>query len=99
MSLTKAEAKKLYAEKFWESLTFYERAKFQLVDEPRLCMPFDVFHEAVEKSLRRLVYTHEFGLNLDGLRRELLHIGPKPTLKEIVELIPVEKRIIMEIPE
>jgi len=51
-------------------------------------MPFDVFHEAVEKSLGRPVYTHEFAhpeLLMEGL------IGQRkaPTFQDIVNLIPV----------
>ncbi len=95
--MTKAESLAKYDSKFWEPMTYVERAKFQLF-EPLLCMPFDVFHEAVEKALGRPVYTHEFGMNLDGLKRELLKISPAPTMIEILDLIPAEKRIIVEVP-
>lgn len=44
------EAKALYDSKFWEPLTLAERAHFQ-INERRLCMPFPVFHEAVEKAM------------------------------------------------
>jgi len=44
-----------------------------------LIMPFDVFQEAVEKCLGRPVFTHEFGMNVDGLLEEYLQsIGMKP---------------------
>ena len=69
--MTKEEAIALYESKFWETLSFEERAKFQLF-EPLLCMPIDIFHEAIEKTLGRGVYTHEFGLNMEGLKKELL---------------------------
>ena len=95
--MTKKEAIALHDSKFWEPMTYAERAKFQLF-EPKLCMPFGVFHEAVEKALGRPVFTHEFGLNLDGLKRELLQISPAPTMEEIIDLVPAEKRIIVEIP-
>ncbi len=94
--MTRPEAVALYDSKFWEPMTYLERARFQLF-EPRLCMPFDVFHEAVEKALGRPVWTHEFGLNWDGLGRELTHCSPAPTMQEIIDLIPAEKRIIVEI--
>jgi hypothetical protein len=71
-SLTKDEAVALADSKFWEKLTPRERAEFQL-QEDRLCMPFAIFHEAVEIALGRPVFTHEFAdpeLLLLQLRRE-----------------------------
>ena len=50
--MTKEEAEKLFDSKFWEDLENYELAKFQLF-EPRLCMPFDTFHKALESVLGR----------------------------------------------
>ncbi len=46
-----------------------EIAKYQLF-ERILMVKFDKFHEGVEKLLGRPVYTHEFGLNYDGLKEE-----------------------------
>jgi len=67
---------------------------FQLFED-RLCMPFAVFHEAMEKALERPVFTHEFALNYDGLCRELLGEQPAPTFEEIMDLIPAEKRVLL----
>jgi hypothetical protein len=93
--MTKDQAIALYDSKFWEEMTYEQRARFQLFEE-RLCMPFGVFHEAVEKALGRSVWTHEFGLNSDGLRRELLgETAAAPSMQEIIDLIPAEKRIII----
>lgn len=69
--MTTQEAVNLYESNFWETMSFRDRAMFQLFEE-KLCMPFGVFHEAVEKALGRPVYTHEFGLDVEGLRSELL---------------------------
>lgn len=91
--MTKEQALKLAESKFWEKMTFEERAKFQIFEE-KLCMPFDVFHEAVEKTLGRPVWTHEFGLDIDGLRREIMGGRPAPTMDEILNLIPADKRVI-----
>ena len=88
--LTKDQAIQFFDTKSWEALSFEERAKFQISQE-RLCMPFGVFHEAVEKTINRPIFTHEFGLNYDGLRNEL-NGGNAPTLEEIVNLIPEDKR-------
>ena len=94
--MTKEQAIELSKSKFWMSQTFEERARFQLFED-LLCMPFEVFHEALEKTLGRPVYTHEFGLNRDGLKAELLGESEPPTMEEIINLVPVEKRFILEI--
>lgn len=94
--MTKEQAIALYESKFWEPLTYRERATFQLFEE-LLCMPFGVFHEAMEKTLGRPVFTHEFGLNYEGLKSELIGEKPAPTMDEIIALIPEEKRIILKI--
>ena len=92
--MTKEEALAFHDSKAWEDLSYRERAEFQLLQE-RLCMPFDVFHEAITKALGRDVYTHEFGVNWEGLKAELFEGKEPPTLKEIIEMIPEDKRIIV----
>lgn len=94
IQLTKEQAIELAKSKAWKEMTFRQRAEFQMLQR-LLCMPFDVFHEAVEKTLGRPVYTHEFGLNQDGLMAELFEGKEPPTLQEIMEMIPAEKRIII----
>lgn len=92
--LTKEQAIALAESGFWEPMSYLERATFQLL-ERRLCMPFGVFHEAMEKALGRPVFTHEFGLNYNGLVRELLEGKPAPTFAEILDMIPADKRIVL----
>lgn len=93
--MTQDEAISLYESRFWESLSFRDRAKFQLFEE-RLCMPFDVFHEAIQKSLGRPVYTHEFtSSNQARLQREFLGEEFAPTLDDIIALLPADKRIVI----
>lgn len=65
---------------------------FQLYQD-RLCIPFNVFHEAIEKVLKRPVWTHEFAFP-ENLRMELEGIRAKPTLQEIMDLIPKDKKIL-----
>jgi hypothetical protein len=96
--MTKEEAIKLYDSGFWKQMSHEEIAKFQLIEE-RLCMPFEVFHAAIEKALDRPILTHEFDLNWEGLIKELFNGAPRPTLEEIINLIPEEKRIILSIKE
>jgi len=92
--MTYEQAKKLCDSGWWKDKTDRELAEFQLF-ERRLCMPWERFHQAVSKALGRPVYTHEFGLNVEGLRQELFGHRPPPTLQEIIEMIPADKRIIV----
>jgi hypothetical protein len=41
------------------------------------------------------VFTHEFGLNYQGLKDELFNGKEPPILEEIINLIPEEKRIVI----
>jgi hypothetical protein len=94
--MTEAEAVALYESRFWEQMTQEEIAKFQLIEE-RLCVPFEVFHKAIEETLGRPVFTHEFGLNREGLIAELFHGAPAPSFDEIVNLLPKEKLVMVNI--
>jgi hypothetical protein len=92
-NITQEEAIVLANSKFWKHLTYQEIAEFQLFND-RLCMPFDVFHEAMEKALGRSVWTHEFA-DSESLRAELFGERPAPTFEEICNLIPADKRILL----
>lgn len=93
--VTKEQAIALAKSGFWKNLSYRERATFQLFEE-KLCMPWEVFHEAIEKTLGRPVYTHEFaGKNMDRLKSELVGERSAPTVDEILNLIPAEKRIVI----
>lgn len=93
-SIGKEKAIELYKSEWWKGKSNRDIAGFQLFVK-ELCCPFSVFHEAVEKSLNRPVYTHEFGLNLDGIIEEFLGQKKAPTLMEIMDLIPADKRLIV----
>jgi hypothetical protein len=94
--LTKEQAIEFAQTKAWEFMDDREKVGFQLFQE-HLCMPFDVLHEAITKVLGRPVYTHEFGLDYDGLVSEFLGDRCAPTIDDIMNLIPEEKRIIIGI--
>ncbi len=96
IQLTKEQAIELAENEAWKDMNFRQRAEFQILQD-KLCMPFDVFHEAVEETLGRPVYTHEFGLNHDGLMAELFEGKEPPNLQEIIEMIPAQKRIIISV--
>lgn len=88
---------RLAESKWWEAVPLTEAARFQLFEE-RLCMPFGEFHKGVEQLLKRPVFTHEFAFadKVGGLRDEALGRAPARTLQEILDLIPAEKRIVVQ---
>jgi hypothetical protein len=94
--LTREQAIRLAESRWWESsdVTDESIVRFQLFEE-RLCMDFAEFQLALERVLGRPVFTHELGLNVDGIKREYLGAADPPTFEEIVNLIPEEKRIIV----
>lgn len=91
--ITREQAIALCESRVWEQWTPRQRAEFQLRQE-RLAMPFDVFHAAVEASLGRSVWTHEFGMNWDGLIAELDGLADPPSMAEIIAMIPREKAVV-----
>ena len=91
--LTKEQAIAFAENKLYEGMTSRQIAEFQLNQE-KLCMPFHVFHKAIEEALGRPVWTHEFAFP-ENLKQELMGEGDAPTFEEIIELIPADKRIII----
>lgn len=91
---TEAEAIKFGNGKEWEKLSVSELAAIGLFQR-LLCLPYVKFHEAIEKHFKRPVFTHEFGLNYEGLQKEYFGTIPAPTMEQIIDLIPEEKRILI----
>ncbi len=87
-------AKELARSEFWKTMSSRDIALFVLRVK-YLCMPFSVFHKAIEEALGRPVWTHEMGLNWEGLLKELLGENPQPTLEDIINLLPKGKRMIV----
>lgn len=88
---TTEQAIKFYESKEWDSWTDEQIVRFQLFQD-KLCLPFDKFHKAMEIVLGRPVWTHEFAYK-DNLTKEYLGCCDAPTMEEIINLIPAEKRI------
>lgn len=93
-SIGKDKAIALFDSGWWKDKPAREIALFQFFTD-ELAVPFGVFHEAIEKTLGRPVWTHELALNWDGIAAELLGNKPAPTLDEIIALIPEEKRLLV----
>src|ERR1700680_5089299 len=97
LALSRKSAIAMAESNWWEGKTAQEICRFQLF-ETRLCMPFELYHKAVEEALGRPVWTHEFGsAGLAGLQKEFLGDKEAPTMAEIIELIPEAKRILVTI--
>lgn len=94
ISLTEQQARDFAETGWWKELPADAIVAFQLY-ESRLCMDFHDFHGAVEESLGRPVFTHEFALNYDGLVAEFECKAERPTMAEIVNMIPIEKRLVI----
>jgi len=93
--LTKEQAIAFGENKCYEGMSYRQRAEFQ-IEQQFLCMPFDIFHEAVEKTLGRPVFTHEFAF-ADSIKKELYGEKEPPTFEEICALIPKEKLLILNL--
>jgi len=93
--LTKEQAIAFAKNKCYEDMTYRQIAEFQ-IEQDKLCIPFNVFHEAIEKTLGRPVFTHEFAFR-EELRKELYGEKEPPTFKEICNLIPEEKLILLKL--
>lgn len=93
-SIGRDAALALYDKQWWIGKSHRELAEFQMLTD-ELSMPFEVFHEALEKALGRPVFTHELACNADGIAAELFDGKPAPTFQAILDLIPEEKRIVI----
>ena len=90
----KEEAISIYESKIWEQWSPEDIVAIQLFQN-RLLVPFDKFHEAIEKVLDRPVWTHEFA-DQNRMIEEYLGIRSKPTFEEILNLIPEDKLILIQ---
>ncbi len=95
--LTRKEAIAFFDGKCWEGWTHAKITHFQM-GQDKLCIPFAIFHEAIEKTLGRPVYTHELGLARKRLLAELGGEVEAPTIDEILGLLPAEKLVVVVTP-
>ena len=80
----------------YKDMSHRDIAEFQ-INQEKMCMPFSIFHEAVEKTINRPVFTHEFGLNYKGIKAEIMDGKEPPSFEEIINLIPKEKLMMVAI--
>ncbi len=96
VSIGRENAIKMAATGWWKGMDAKKVFEFQMRTK-ELCMDFGEFHRIVEAALGRPVWTHEFGLNWDGLLDEFYGKSEPPSMQEIMELIPEEKRIVINL--
>jgi len=68
--LDQAQAVEFHDSLQWQTMSYQELAKFQ-INQKHLCMPWDVFHEAVEKTIGYPVYSHEFATNFESIKSKI----------------------------
>jgi len=95
ISVGRDKAIALYESKWWIGKSAKEIVDIQLFTS-ELCMDFGDFQAAMQECLDRPVFTHEFGLNYDGLVEEYLGERDAPTFDEIISLIPTDKLIMVQ---
>lgn len=83
--LTEQQAIAIGESKIYDNWDYNKKAGFQLFQD-KLCMPFSAFHEAVEKVLKRPVFTHEFGFNYEGLIEEYLKYNIEPSIEHFQDV-------------
>lgn len=93
-SIGRDAAIKLYESGWWKDKTAREVAEFQM-HIAELCMPFGDFQMAVQGALGRPVWTHEFGLDMDGLLAELMGERPAPDFASILALLPPAEKVVV----
>lgn len=70
-----------------------ERAMFQVCQD-RLCMPLDIYMQALCQTLGRPVFSHEIAYP-SLLKSEMLGLANSPTLEQIIALLPKNKTILV----
>lgn len=93
--MTRDEAIEFFNSGKWKAMTHEQRTDFQLAEQ-LLCMPFDVFHEAVTHALGRPVWTHEFA-DRQSLLDERAGIIAKATISDVLGKLPEDKTIVVQL--
>lgn len=88
---TKEEAIALAESKWWLKKGTTEIAIIQLFQEKLNCQ-FDVFHEAIEKTLERPVFTHEFA-EIERLQDEMQKKLEYVNVDFIISVLPDKNNI------
>jgi hypothetical protein len=79
----------------WKDWTDEEIVRLQLFQN-RICVDFNRFHRALNAVLKRPVFHHELiSKNYNNVVEEYLGTKEPPTMEEIINLIPEDKRLML----
>jgi hypothetical protein len=92
-SIGRETAIKLAESDWWKNMEPRAAFLFQM-NTAELCMPFGEFHRIAELALGRSVWSHEFAFP-KSLMAQFNGESAPPTVEEILNLIPEEKRIVL----
>ncbi len=81
---------------WWEGMNVKKAAMIAITTQ-ELCCPVSVFFRLLSDALNRPVYTHEMVWGYKNLYLELIGEKDPPNLEEIINLIPEEKRIVIQL--
>jgi hypothetical protein len=95
-SIGSENAIKMSDSKWWEGME-PRKAAIIAISTAELCCPVSVFWEILSNALGRAVYTHEMVWGFKNLYLEIIGEKDTPTLQEIIELIPEEKRLVIQL--
>lgn len=87
--LTKEQAIKFADSNLWEKMSYKQIVDFQLFQQ-KLCMPFSIFHQAMEEMLKHPVFTHSFAFR-DNLVEEYIGDKEVPLVDEVLKSLPKEE--------
>jgi hypothetical protein len=94
-SIGREAAIALAESKWWVGKPARDAALFALQTR-ELCLPMNDFYGLLHEALDRPVYTHELALNSEGIRQELLGERDAPSFDDILNLIPHDKRVVVQ---
>ena len=82
-------------QRLWESMSWEELAKFQVTQET-LCVPFDLYRNAAERTLGRPLFNLQLANGRERVKSELFGGTPPESLREVIDIIPLHKRMVLE---
>ena len=95
--MTEKQARAIYESGLWKDMPSKDRC-WLMLESGFPCYPFGQFHEDLEACLGRPVGHHELALVWKEVKREFLGKVEPPSFQAIIDLIPKEKLIIVDLP-
>lgn len=92
--MTEEQAIAFYDSRAWSELNSLQRSRLQL-GQDYLCMPVNVFRDALDEALGRPVWSQEIRTqNRSTLIDELNGKAQPPDMRQIMALLPSDKNFI-----